>query len=72
MLHQKLEKEIKSLCHIKWSNHHGDIEIVNTCTSSIGVPEYEANINKYERTDSNTVVVGDFGTPHLPVDISPR
>ena len=51
-----------------------DITIVNIYATNIGVPQYRRQTltDIKGETDNNTVIVGDFNTPLLPMDRSSK
>ena len=53
---------------IKGSTQEEDITIVNTYAPNIGYIRQMLTVVKGE-IDSNTIIVGDFSTPLIPVDI---
>ena len=54
---------------IKGSTQEEDITIVNIYTSNIVASQYirQTLIDIKGEIDSNTIIVGDFNTPHTPV-----
>ena len=59
---------------IKGSIQEEDITIVNIYAPNIEAPQYIRKIltAKKGEIDSNTIIVGDFNTPHSPMDRSPK
>ena len=58
---------------IKGSIQEEDITIINIlCTPYRSTTICKENINKYERGDSNTIIVRDFNTPLTPMDRSTK
>ena len=59
---------------IKGSIQEEDITIVNICTPNIGAPQYirQTLTDIKGETDSNTIIVGNFNTPHTPMDRSSK
>ena len=59
---------------IKGSIQEEDITIVNIYAPNIGVPQYirQTLTDINGENDSNTVIVGDFKTPHTPKDRSSK
>ena len=55
---------------IKGSIQEEDTTSVNICVPNIGAPLYitQTIIHKKGEIDSNTIIVGDFNTPHTPMD----
>ena len=55
---------------IKGSIQEEDITIVNIYAPKIGAPQYirQTLTDIKGETDSNTIIVGDFNTPHTPMD----
>ena len=55
---------------IKESIQEEDVTIVNTYALNIGAPQYirQTLTDIKEEIDSNTIIVGDFNTPHTPMD----
>ena len=49
-----------------------DITIINVYAPNIGVPQYIRLTDIKGEIDSNTIIVGDFNTPLMPVDISSK
>ena len=58
---------------IKGSIQEEDITIVNVYVPNIGAPLYKTNTNRQKgEIDNNTVIVGDFNTPLIPMDRSSK
>ena len=59
---------------IKGSIQEADITIVNTYAPIIGAPQYirQTLTDIKGETDSNTIIVGDFNTPLIPMDRSSK
>ena len=59
---------------IKGSIQEEDITIVNIYAPNIGAPQYirQTRTDTKGETDSNTIIVGDFNTPHTPMDRSSK
>ena len=59
---------------IKGSIQKEDITIVNIYTPNIGAPQYMRQIltDIKGEIDSNTIIVGDFNTPLIPMDRSSK
>ena len=59
---------------IKGSIQEEDMTIVNIYAPNIEAPQYIRKIltAKKGEIDSNTIIVGDFNTPHSPMDRSPK
>ena len=59
---------------IKGSIQEEDIKIVNIYTPNIGAPQYMRQIltDIKGEIDSNTIIVGDFNTPLIPMDRSSK
>ena len=59
---------------IKGSIQEESITIVNIYAPNIGAPQYirQTPIDIKGETDSNTIIVGDFNTPHIPMDRSSK
>ena len=59
---------------IKGSIHEEDITIVNICAPNIGAPQYirQTLTDIKGKTDSNTIIVGDFNIPLTPMDRSSK
>ena len=59
---------------IKGSIQEEDITIVNIYAPNIGAPQYIRQMPTAIKgeIDSNTIIVGDFNTPLLPVDRSTK
>ena len=57
---------------IKGSIQEEDTTIVNICAPNTGAPQYirQALADIKGEVDSNTMIVGDFNTPHTPMDRS--
>ena len=57
---------------IKGSIQEEDITIVNIYAPNMRAPQYrrQALTNIKGEMDSNTIIVGDFNTPHTPMDRS--
>ena len=55
---------------IKGSVQEEDITSVNICAPNIEAPQYirQTLTDIKGETDSNTIIVGDFNTPHTPMD----
>ena len=55
---------------IKESIQEEDIAIVNIYAPNIGAPQYlrQTLTDTKGETDSNTIIVGDFNTPLIPID----
>ena len=49
-----------------------DVTIVNTCAPNIGAPQYirQTLTDVKGEIESNTLIVGDFNTPFIPMDRS--
>ena len=56
---------------IKGSVQEEDITIVNIYAPNIGAPQYirQTLTDRKGEINSNTIIVGDFNTPHTPIDI---
>ena len=59
---------------IKRTIQEEDITIVNICAPNMGVPQYIRQMLKdiMGEIGSNTIIVGDFNTPHTPMDRSSK
>ena len=59
---------------IKGSIQEEDVTIVNIYASNIGAPQYIRHTltDIKGEIDSNTITVGDFNTPHTPMDRSSK
>ena len=59
---------------IKGSIQEEDTTIVNICAPNTGAPQYirQALADIKGEVDSNTIIVGDFNTPHTPMDRSSK
>ena len=59
---------------IKASIQEEDTTIINIYTPNIGEPQYirQTLTDIKGETDSNTVIVGDFNTPLIPMDRSSK
>ena len=59
---------------IKGSVQEEDIKIVNIYTPNIGAPQYMRQIltDIKGEIDSNTIILGDFNTPFIPMDRSSK
>ena len=59
---------------IKESIQEEDITVVNIYAPNIGPPQYikQTLTEIKEEIDSNTIIVGDFNTPHTPMDRSSK
>ena len=59
---------------IKGSIQEGDISIVNIYAPNIGAPQYIRQMLTAIKGEinSNTIIVGDFNTPLLPMDRSSK
>ena len=59
---------------IKGSIQEDDITIINIYAPNIGAPQYIRQLLTAlkEEIDSNTIIVGDFNTPIIPMDRSSR
>ena len=59
---------------IKGSIQEEDITIVNIYAPNIGAPQYIRQMLTTIKgeIDSNTIMVGDFNTPHTPMDKSSK
>ena len=59
---------------INGSNQEQDITILSIYAPNIGVPQYVRLIltTIKEETDSNTIIVGKFNTPLIPIGRSSR
>ena len=59
---------------IKGSIQEEDLTIINRYAPNIGAPQYIRQILtvKKQKTDSNTVIVGDFNTSLTPMERSPK
>ena len=59
---------------IKGSIQEDDITIVNVYATNIGAPQYirQKLTDIKGEIDSNTVIVGDFNTPLIPMDRSSK
>ena len=59
---------------IKGSIQEEDIAIVNIYAANIGAPKYtrQTLTDIKGEIDSNTIIVGDFNTPLIPMDRSPK
>ena len=57
---------------IKGSIQEEDITIVNICAPIIGAPQYirQTLTDIKGEIDNNTIIVGDFNTPLVPMDSS--
>ena len=57
---------------IKRSIQEDDITIINVYAPNIGAPQYIRQMltTMKGEIDSNTIIVGDFGTPLIPMDRS--
>ena len=51
---------------------HEDITIINIYAPNIGAPQYvrQMKASMKEEINSNTIIVGDFNTPLIPMDRS--
>ena len=59
---------------IKGSIQKEDITIINIYTPNIGAPQYgrQMQTSMKGEINSNTIIVGDFNTPHTPMDRSTK
>ena len=59
---------------IKGSIQEEDITIVNIYAPNAGAPQYirQTLTDIKGEIDSNTIIVGDFNTPHTPMDRSSK
>ena len=59
---------------IKGSIQEEDIKIINIYVPNIGAPQYlrQTLTDIKGEIDSNTIIVGDFNTPLIPMDRSPK
>jgi len=59
---------------IKGSIQQEDITIINIYASNIGAPQYirQTLTDIKGEIDSNTLIVGDFNTPLIPMDRSSK
>ena len=59
---------------IKGSIQEEDITIVNIYAPNIGAPQYirQTLTDSKGEIESNTIIVGDFNTPFITMDISPK
>ena len=59
---------------IKRSIQEEDITIANIYATYIGAPQYirQTRTDTKGEIDSNTIIVGDFNTPHTPMDRSSK
>ena len=59
---------------IKGSIQEEDITIINVHAPNIGAPQYIRQMvtTMKGEIDSNTIIVGDFNTPHTPMDRSSK
>ena len=78
---EKIDLKIKNVTRgkeghyimIKGSIQEEDITIVNVYVPNIGAPLYKTNTNRQKgEIDNNTVIVGDFNTPLIPMDRSSK
>ena len=60
--------------HSLQRNPRADITSVNIYAPNIGAPQYirQTRTDTKGETDSNTIIVGDFNTPHTPMDRSSK
>ena len=59
---------------IKGSIQEEDITIINVYVPNIGAPQYRRQMLTAIKgeVDSNRIIVGDFNTPHSPMDRSSK
>ena len=59
---------------IKGSTQEEDITIVNIYATNIGAPQYKRQTltDLKGEIDSNTIIVGNFNTPLIPMDRSSK
>ena len=59
---------------IKGSIQEEDITIINICALNIGAPQYVRQMltSMKREINNNTIVVGDFNTPLIPMDRSTK
>ena len=82
LISDKIDLKIKKITRdkkghyimIKGSIQEEDITFVNIYASNIGAPQYirQTLTDIKGEIDSNTIIVGDFNTPHTPVDRSSK
>ena len=81
LISDKLDLKIKQITWdkaghyiiIKGSNQEEDITIVNIYAQHRSTSIHKTNTNRHKRrTDSNTITVGDFNTPLIPMDRSSK
>ena len=59
---------------IKGSIQEEDIKIINICVPNIGAPQYIRQMltRMKGEINNNTIIVGDFNTPLIPMDRSTK
>ena len=82
LMSDKIDLKIKKIARdkeehyliIKESIQEEDITIVNIYTPNIGAPQYvrQTLTDIKGEIDSNTIIVGDFNTPLIPMDRSSK
>ena len=82
LISDKIDFKIKTITRdkeghylmIKGSIQEEDITIVNIYAPNIGAPQYiRQTLTAIKgEIDSNTVIIGDFNTPHSPMDRSSK
>ena len=82
LISDKIDLKIKAITRdkeghyimIKGSIREEDMTIINIFAPNIGTPQYirQTLTDIKGETDSNTVIVGDFNTPLLPMDRSSK
>ena len=82
LIRDKIDLKIKKISRdkeghdimIKGSIQEEDITIVNIYVPNIGAPQYirQTLTDIKGEIDSNTIIVGNFNTPHTPMDRSSK